>query len=314
MIKVKGVTKYYGPVKAVENVTFTINKGEIAGFLGPNGAGKSTILRIITGVLAPTSGTVEVFGHDVIKDPVEARKKIGYLSENNPLYPDYSPREYLSFIAQVRGVGRVKARVDEVMERVFITDMADRRIQRLSRGYRQRVGLAAAMIGQPEVLLLDEPTVGLDPAQIVEIRELIRSIGRTNTIFLSTHILQEVTQLCNRVVIINQGRIAAVDTQEGLAARASDAGSRQVALLVRNPGERLSEVLLTVQGVRTVASDPPEDGLVRFLVSTEAEKDLRPALAAAAVGAGAELCELQSVHSSLEEIFVKLTSDEGGTR
>jgi len=308
VIKVKNVTKYYGSVKAVENVTFDIDKGEIAGFLGPNGAGKSTVLKIITAILTPTSGSVEVSGLDVTKYPVEVKRKIGYLSENNPLYPDYSPKEYLTFIAKSRGLDKVKQRVDEAMERVFITDVADRRISKLSRGYRQRVGIAASLIGEPDVLLLDEPTVGLDPAQIVEIRELIREIGKTNTIFLSTHILQEVTQLCKKIVIINEGHIVAVDTPEGLSQKLSE--KNQFFMLVRKDSpENLTDKLLDIKGVLTVSVEPEKEDIYKCYITSAPDMEIRPNLVKTIISSGGDLLELRPLMSNLEEVFVRLTRE-----
>jgi ABC-2 type transport system ATP-binding protein len=221
MIEVQNLTKRYGAVTAVDNVTFRAEAGEILGFLGPNGAGKTTTMRVITGYMPATEGKVLVAGHDVFEQPIEAKRRTGYLPETPPLYPDMTVREYLLFVARIKGVPRreISTRVAEAMKRTWVADMASRHCSKLSKGYRQRVGLAQAIIHNPEVLVLDEPTAGLDPKQIIESRQLIRELGGSHTIVLSTHILPEVSQTCQRVVIINKGKVVAVDTPDNLTAR-----------------------------------------------------------------------------------------------
>lgn len=309
MIRIKNLTKNYGPVKAVDAVSFDVNKGEILGFLGPNGAGKTTTLKMITGVLRPTSGTVEIFGNDILEDPVQARSSFGYLPENNPLYPDLNPVQYLSFIARMRNVEDVPAELARVMKMVFITDMAERPIGKLSKGYRQRVGLAAALIGSPAILFLDEPTVGLDPNQIVEIRNLIREIGKTTTIVLSTHILQEVSSTCDRVVIINQGRLVAIDSQEGLRRRVE--GQNRVTLLQKGASDDLIGSLKEIDGVVKVETGSKPDGIQSVQVFVHPQSDIRAQAARMVMQSGGELLELLQDRLSLEEVFLKLTTTEG---
>src|SRR5687767_4321801 len=225
MIEVQNLTKRYGPVTAVNDVTFRVEAGEILGFLGPNGAGKTTTMRIITGYMPASEGQVLIAGHDVFEKPIEAKRRTGYLPESPPLYPDMTVREYLTFVARIKGVARreIGTRVDEAMKKTRVMDMAGRHCAKLSKGYRQRVGLAQAIIHNPDVLVLDEPTAGLDPKQIIETRQLIRELAGSHTIILSTHILPEVSQTCQRVVIINKGRVVAVDTPDNLTARLSGA-------------------------------------------------------------------------------------------
>src|SRR5438309_3763516 len=236
MIKVEGLTKRYARTVAVDNISFEVEKGGIVGFLGPNGAGKTTTMRVLTCFLPPTSGSASVAGFDVLVQPLEVKKRIGYLPESPPLYPEMEVHEYLTFVGRLKGISGsdVAKRVDEVSERCAVADVRTKLIGKLSKGYRQRVGLAQAIIHNPEVLILDEPTSGLDPKQIIETRQLIRSLAGDHTIILSTHILPEVAMTCQRVVIINQGRVVAVDTPEGLTTRLSQ-GAERVALQVRGP-------------------------------------------------------------------------------
>ena len=238
MIEVQHLTKRYGPVTAVDNVSFRVETGEILGFLGPNGAGKTTTMRIITGYMPATEGKVAVAGYDVFEQPIEAKRRTGYLPETPPLYPDMTVREYLNFVARIKGVPRreVSSRVDDAMKRTRIADMAGRHCAKLSKGYRQRVGLAQAILHNPDVLVLDEPTAGLDPKQIIETRQLIRDLGGSHTIVLSTHILPEVSQTCQRVVIINKGKVVAVDTPDNLTARLR--GTETMYLQVAGAGRR----------------------------------------------------------------------------
>jgi ABC-2 type transport system ATP-binding protein len=308
LIKVENITKYYGPCKAVEDVSFTINKGEIVGFLGPNGAGKTTVLKVITGAIEPTSGRVSIFGHDIRKDPLKAKSLIGYLPENNPLYLEFTPRQYLRFIASLKGMSDTSRQIEEVMKAVFITDVKDRLILRLSKGYRQRVGLAAALLGQPEVLLLDEPTVGLDPNQIVEIRNLIKEIGKTNTILLSTHILQEVSTTCDRIIIIHNGRIAAVNTPEELGRQVRQ--ERLIRSSVKSAPDGLREKLAGIPGIIKIETTPADDGVTVFSVWCGHETDPRPEMARRIVTSGGELIELAIQPMSLEEVFMSVTSDK----
>src|SRR5437867_6538807 len=252
MIEVQGLTKRYGPTVAVSEVSFEVRKGEVLGFLGPNGAGKTTTMRVITGYLPPSAGKVRVAGVDVVEEPLEAKQHTGYLPENPPVYPDMTVVEYLAFVARIKGLprGEVKKRVDEVNEKCAITDVRERQIGKLSKGYRQRVGLAQALIHNPDVLILDEPTAGLDPKQIIETRELIRGFAGQHTVVLSTHILPEVSKTCQRVVIINKGRVVAIDTPDNLTHRLQ--GYETVLITAEGPAEEIRERLQRVSGVNMV--------------------------------------------------------------
>jgi gliding motility-associated transport system ATP-binding protein len=312
LVQVDHLTKKYGDVAAITDVTFSAEKGEILGFLGPNAAGKTTTMRILTGFMPPSSGTASVAGYDVVDQPLEARERLGYLPESVPLYTDMTVRNYLSFFAKLRGVSKAKIRdrVDYVMEATRITGEANTIIGKLSKGFRQRVGIAQAMVHNPDVLILDEPTVGLDPRQIIEIRELIRSLRGEHTVILSTHILPEAQMLCDRIVIINEGRIAAVDRPESLTARLRQ--NQQVRLEVRGPAAEVEaqlKALPHVIGVRRGNGATPENA-TEFVVDGEVEKDIREALAGTVVKHGWGLLEMSSVRMSLEDIFLRLTTEE----
>jgi ABC-2 type transport system ATP-binding protein len=310
MIEVQNLTKRYGAVTAVDNVTFRAEPGEILGFLGPNGAGKTTTMRVITGYMPATEGKVIVAGHDVFEQPIQAKRRTGYLPETPPLYPDMTVREYLLFVARIKGVPRreVPARVADAMKRTWVADMANRHCSKLSKGYRQRVGLAQAIIHNPEVLVLDEPTAGLDPKQIIEARQLIRELGGTHTIVLSTHILPEVSQTCQRVVIINKGRVVAVDTPENLTARLR--GSETIYLQVAGPQESVGEALTEISGVTRVTANAGREGVLDIEVDSEKGRDVRRELASTVVTRGWGLLELRPMRMSLEEIFLSLTTEE----
>jgi ABC-2 type transport system ATP-binding protein len=310
MIEVQGLTKRYGPVTAVQDVTFRVEAGEILGFLGPNGAGKTTTMRVITGFMPATEGKVLVAGHDVFEHPIEAKRRTGYLPETPPLYPDMTVREYLNFVARIKGVPRkeIGTRVDDAMRKTWVADMANRHCGKLSKGYRQRVGLAQAIIHNPDVLVLDEPTAGLDPKQIIETRQLIRELGGTHTIVLSTHILPEVSQTCQRVVIISKGRVVAVDTPDNLTARLR--GSETMFMQVAGPETDLAASLNQIPGVTRVATTMAKDGLVNVEVDSERGRDVRRELAAAVVAGGWGLLELRPMRMSLEEIFLSLTTED----
>ena len=304
MIEVDHLTKYYGANAAINDVTFEVDQGEILGFLGPNGAGKTTTMRILTGYMPPSDGTARIAGFDVFKDSLECRKRVGYLPETVPLYPEMTVEAYLDFVAKLRGVGKGRRdRVWGVMERIRIDDRADQLIGKLSRGYRQRVGLAQAIVHDPDVLILDEPTVGLDPRQIIEVRELIRELGRVHTVILSTHILPEVREICNRVIVINKGEIVAVDTIEALETRLQ--GNARVVLHVAQP-DGLASRLADLSGVLGVQEEP--DGV--FTLELDEDIDPRPQIAETVVQAGAGLLELTPIGMSLEDIFLELTTDE----
>ena len=297
MIEVQHLTKRYGAFTAV----------------GPNGAGKTTTMRVLTGYIPATDGRAVVAGYDVFDQPLEAKRRTGYLPETPPLYPDMTVREYLNFVAKIKGVPSKerRARVERVMTRTYTADMASRACGKLSKGYRQRVGLAQALIHNPEVLILDEPTAGLDPKQIIETRRLIKELAGDHTIILSTHILPEVAQTCQRVVIINKGRVVAVDTPANLTARLR--GSETMFVQAEGPAADLTAALQRVNGVTRVAATESRDGVSAFEVDSHAGRDVRRDLAQAVVGGGFGLLELRPMRMSLEEIFLSLTTEEGVT-
>lgn len=302
MIKVSGLTKDYGARRAISNVSFDAQQGEIVGFLGPNGAGKTTTMRILTGYLPPTDGEATVAGYDVVEESLEVRKRVGYLPETVPLYGDMVVFDYLKFMGELRHLPDVEDRVDEVLDMVAMNDRASGYIGNLSKGMRQRVGLAQALLHRPEVLILDEPTIGLDPGQVVEVRALIREIGKDRTVLLSTHMLHEAQNICDRVLIINKGKIVAEDTTENLQARL--VGAERVIVRVR--GEADKELASTIKGIKGVRGvELQEDGAVEFEFASG--KDLRPEVAKQVIKAGYDLLELRPLGMSLEEIFLELT-------
>jgi len=311
LIEVEHLTKSYGQARAVNDISFKVEKGEILGFLGPNGAGKTTTMRILTGYLPATGGTARVAGYDVFDDSMEVRKRIGYLPETPPLYPDMSISDYLAFVARIKGVeaGDLPKRVAEAMKMTNLTDRKDWLIKKLSRGYKQRVGIAQAVVHNPDVVILDEPTVGLDPTQRNEVRNLIKGLAGEHTIILSTHILSEVETTCDRVIIINKGKIAAIDTTENLTSQLK--GGERVKIVVRGEADGLGAALEIVEGVKKVDVESLEHGGgVSVVVESELGLDLRGKIASAVVGAGHELLELRAISLSLEEIFMQLTTDE----
>jgi ABC-2 type transport system ATP-binding protein len=310
VIEVQHLTKRYGPFTAVDDVSFSVGSGEILGFLGPNGAGKTTTMRVITGYMPASEGSVTVAGFDVFTAPIEAKKRTGYLPETPPLYPDMTVRDYLTFVARIKNVPSrdVRTRVDEVMKRTHVADMAARHCGKLSKGYRQRVGLAQALIHNPDVLVLDEPTAGLDPKQIIESRQLIKELGGSHTVVLSTHILPEVSQTCQRVVIISKGKVVAVDTPDNLTARLR--GSETMFLQVHAPGADVAAALTDVPGVTRALATPNEGGVVTLEVDSESGRDVRRELAAAVVTRGWGLLELRPMRMSLEDIFLSLTTED----
>ena len=313
MIEVQHLTKRYGPVTAVDDVSFKAERGEILGFLGPNGAGKTTTMRILTGYMPPSEGKAFVGGFDVQEKPIEAKRRTGYLPETPPLYPDMTVRDYLDFCARIKGVPRAEriSRVKTSMERTRITDVAKRHCGKLSKGYRQRVGLAQALLHNPEVLILDEPTAGLDPKQIIETRRLIKELGGDHTVILSTHILPEVSQTCNRVVIINKGRVVAVDSPDNLTARLR--GTETMLMQVDASGADAGAVLRAVPGVSQVRVAENRETVTSFEVESETGRDVRRELSAAVVNRGWGLLELRPMRMSLEEIFLHLTTEDTAT-
>jgi ABC-2 type transport system ATP-binding protein len=310
MIEVQHLTKRYGRVTAVDDISFKVEPGEILGFLGPNGAGKTTTMRILTGYMPATEGRAIVAGFDVFDQPIEAKRRTGYLPETPPLYPEMTVREYLDFVSRIKGVGAAdrRTRVNAAIERARLDDMVDRHCGKLSKGYRQRVGLAQAILHNPEVLILDEPTAGLDPKQIIETRELIKSLAGDHTIILSTHILPEVSQTCQRVVIISKGRLVAVDTPENLTARLR--GSETLYVEIDGPEDQAVAALQKLEGVTRVSIENRRNGTVGCEVESAKGLDVRRDLARAVVERGWGLLELRSTRMSLEEIFLHLTTEE----
>ncbi len=304
MILVEGLTKDYGSRRAIDTLNFHAENREILGFLGPNGAGKTTTMRILTGYMPPTSGRATVAGFDVVEQSLDVRRRVGYLPETVPLYPEMTVFDYLKFMADLRKLNNAEDRVYDVLDLVHMTDRAEGYIANLSKGMRQRIGVAQALLHEPEVLILDEPTIGLDPAQILEVRNMIRELGRERTVLLSTHILSEAQQVCNRVLIINKGRIVAEDTPENLQSRL--AGAKRVSLRVRGDVEGLEELLAKIPGVLRIFTSG--DGGLEF--ETAPGQDVRPEVARTAVNQGYDLLELRSIGLSLEDIFLQLTREE----
>ena len=311
MIEVQNLTKHYGPVTAIRDVSFSVAPGQIVGFLGPNGAGKSTTMRILSCFMPASSGTARVAGYDVFEQSLEVRRRIGYLPENVPLYTDMRVAPYLDFVAEVKGVGgraERRRRVAEAMERCLITDVQNRLIGKLSKGYRQRVGLAQAVVNNPNVLILDEPTIGLDPRQITEIRALIKSLAGDHTVILSTHILPEVSMVCSGVVIINKGAIVAQGPIDTLVEQFFP--TARVEIEVMAPPAAVQEALRGLAGVRDVAMLSTTDGAARWLVESSRGLDLRGDIFRMAAGQKWELLELKRVGMTLEEVFMRVVAGE----
>ena len=309
MIDVKNLSKNYGSFEAVKDVSFFIDKGEVVGFLGPNAAGKTTTMRILTCYMPATQGSVSVAGFDVFDNPMSVKKRVGYLPEHPPLYPEMTVESYLSFVGKIKGLsGKIlKMKLDKVLERTSTAEVRSNLIANLSKGFKQRVGLAQALIHDPEVLVLDEPTVGLDPKQIIEVRELIKELGEDHTIILSTHILPEVSATCGRVIIINKGKIVAEDTPENLTSGLQ--GQERIEIEVDGPSKKVLAALSKIKGVLKVSEDG-DGSIKRYKIELEKEPDVRKAVAASVVNNGWGLLEMKSSGLSLEEIFLQLTTDE----
>ena len=305
MIRVENLTKYYGKRLAVDNISFNVERGEIVGFLGPNAAGKTTTMRILTGFLAPTQGEVWVAGYDMSKHSLKARQHIGYFPEAMPLYTDMTVRSYLDFSSRLRGLdkNRIKTRIEEVVDICHLEEYVDVLIGKLSKGFRQRVGVAQAIIHEPEVLILDEPTIGIDPIQVAMTRQLIKELGKERTILLSTHILPEASATCERVIIINEGRIIAEDRIENLSSLIS--GSRRIRLEVEGPAEKVVDRLRQIEGVLQVSFKGSH-----YIVECVAGQDFRGKITQTIVQGGWTLLSLESIEMSLEDIFLKLTTEE----
>jgi ABC-2 type transport system ATP-binding protein len=311
MIEVEQLSKSYGPIKAIEDVSFAVEKGEILGFLGPNGAGKSTTMRILTCFMPPTSGTARVAGYDIFKDSLQVRRRIGYVPENAPLYTDMPVVSFLKFVAEVKGLPRRERlrQIGQVMDDCGIKDVQHRYIGKLSKGYRQRVALAQALLGNPDVLILDEPTIGLDPRQIIDIRQLIKGLAGQKTVILSTHILPEVSMTCQRVIIINRGRLVAVDTPENLTTKLQT--SSRLLVRVEGPATDVIRALGAVAGVQTVKEDGSAPGtVVTCIIESKKDRDVRKDVAAAVVRQNWGLLELRPVDLTLEDVFVRLVTEE----
>ena len=311
MIKIKNLVKRYGNKLAVDHISFTVNKGEILGLLGPNGAGKSTTMNILTGYLSATGGEAVIDGFDILDNPIEAKKKIGYLPEIPPLYTDMTVLEYLSFVYELKKVDLKdkKKHLTEIMDTVKITNVKERLIANLSKGYKQRVGLAQALVGNPEVLILDEPTVGLDPQQIIEIRDVIRKLGKQHTVILSSHILQEVQAVCERVVIINKGKVAAIDTPDNLAKTLSN--ENKFSLRIAGDERTVLDLIGAIFGVKYIKSlGRKEKGSIDFIVEAEPNVDVRPLIFNAMAQANFPILSMQTVDLSLEDIFLEVTAKE----
>jgi len=311
LIQVENVTKKYGQRVAVDRLNFTVNRGEILGFLGPNGAGKSTTMNIITGYLSATEGSVKLDGHDILEEPQAVKRQIGYMPELPPLYPDMTVRDYLSFVCDIKGVPRSRRRenLDRSMKLVQISDVGGRLIKNLSKGYKQRVGIAQAIVGTPPVLILDEPTIGLDPQQIIETRNLIRDLGKEHTIILSSHILPEVQAVCSRVLIINKGRIVASDTPENLSRGIS--GDNRLLLRVAGPErEALAAARAVANVVKAECVGSREPDTVDLIVEARREQDVRREVFSAFARASLPLLMMKSMDLTLEEIFLNLITEE----
>lgn len=315
MIEINNLVKRYGDKKSVKGISFTVNDGEVLGFLGPNGAGKTTTMNIITGYLSSTSGTVKVNGHDILEEPELAKKEIGYLPENPPLYNDMTVKEYLNFICDLKGVekARRKNMLDNIVSMVKISDVYDRLIGNLSKGYKQRVGIAQALVGNPSILILDEPTVGLDPNQIIEIRRLIKALSKNHSIVISSHILSEIQEIADRVVIINRGKIAAVDTISDLSKRLS--GQSKILLTFRGPVTDAVTKIRTVKGVSSAVSRVANKfSQIEITISANDTSETRIAIFNLMAREGWPILELRSLDPSLEEIFLNITSGKGGVK
>ena len=309
MIKVSNLSKKYGDHYAVKNLSFEIEKGKVYGFLGPNGAGKSTTMNIMTGYIAASAGDVEIDGHDILKEAEEAKKCIGYLPEMPPLYQDMTVKEYLDFVAELKKVAKAerKKQVEEVMKKTFITDMQGRLIKNLSKGYKQRVGLAQAMIGNPDVIILDEPTVGLDPKQIIEIRELIRELKKEHTVILSSHILSEVAEVCDEIMIIAKGRLVASGSADNLLKELGS--SNTIELTAKGSKKEVSEIIKSIDGVKSCTVDNAAGGCVECFISYDDNKEIRDDLCKKLVSKNIYIYRLLNNSKSLEDIFLELTDD-----
>ncbi|HHU73597.1 MAG TPA: ATP-binding cassette domain-containing protein [Clostridiales bacterium] len=312
MIEVKNLVKRYGDHTAVDHLSFTVDKGQILGFLGPNGAGKSTTMNIITGYISASEGTVTVNGLDIYEEPKEVKKMIGYLPEFPPIYPDMTVYEYLDFVADIKKVKKSekKQMIQDIMEATKITHMSERLIKHLSKGYKQRVGLAQAIMGYPEVIILDEPTVGLDPKQIIEIRELIKELAKKHTVILSSHIMQEVSAVCDTVLIINHGKLVLIDKPENLSSHLGMNGG--IKLSIKGDQKIVTNILKNIDNISKVEEEEAiEDGVCELTVYTKENEDVREAIFLACSKANTPILEMSTIKMSLEDVFLKVTNDSG---
>lgn len=310
MIEINEVTKLYGNLKAVDNISFSVAKGEIVGFLGPNGAGKTTTMRVITGFLYPNHGTVKIAGYDIKENPVEAKRYIGYLPENVPLYNEMNVNDYLSFVADLKNVNKFdkKKHIHEIIKKVGLKKVSNTIIGKLSKGFKQRVGIAQALTGDPAILILDEPTIGLDPNQIIEIRNLIKELGKEKTVILSSHILQEVSALCSRIIIINEGKLVAIDTKESLMEKL-ETGQR-IKLIIDDDFEKAKNKIMEIKGVKEVNLVKSDNSLNEIIVSADKDFDIRKELSKKVINSGFNLFELSKIVMSLEDVFIRLTKEK----
>ena len=317
MIRVENITKKYGSFIAVNNINFEIEEGEIVGFLGPNGAGKSTTMNMITGFIEPTSGRIIVDGYDISKKPKKAKEQIGYMPEGVPLYSDLTVKEFVTYMAELKGVNKKdkKEKVQKVIEATGLNDVQNKLTRNLSRGYKQRVSMAGALVGEPKVIILDEPTVGLDPKQVTEIRALIKELGKTHTVILSSHILSEVSQICNRVIIINKGQIVAIDTPENLEKKVVK--GNPIYVTVEDPEDKMDtikEKLEKVKEIKLVTKN--EDKTKKYIITTENDEDIRKEIFEIFAKEGITIFEMKKADATLEDAFVQLINaeknDEGG--
>ena len=309
MIELNNVTKYFGDYPAITDISFTVNEGEIVGFLGPNGAGKSTTMKIITGFLPPSAGKVSVAGHDVVTDSLAARSNIGYLPETVPLYAEMTVKDYLTFMGKIRGMSRskIRSRIDEVVDLCRLVDYRNSHISKLSKGFRQRVGIAQAILHEPKVLILDEPTIGIDPRQVIETRDLIESLGGDRTVLVSSHLLDEVERMCGRVIIIDHGSIKAEDTPENLQRRLRNVG--RIEVHIKGPEETVSTALSAIRGVENVTFLADLGvGFRSYQIDTKRGDAVRSRITSAIVDGKWELVHMESITMSLEEIFVEVTT------
>lgn len=312
MIKVENMTKKYGNFTAVDNINFEIKEGEIVGLLGPNGAGKSTTMNVITGFIEQTEGKVEIDGFDTIKKPKKARKLIGYMPEGVPLYSDLTVKEFITYMAEIKGVNRkeIKQQVEEVMGKTGLNEVKDKLTKNLSRGYKQRTSLAGALVGNPKLLILDEPTVGLDPKQITEIRNLIKELGKEHTVILSSHILSEVSQICNKVIIINEGKIIAVDTPENLEKQAVQ--DLSIYVTVEDPENKMENIIDKIEGAKSIKLVAEfDDGTKKYLISSEENEKIAKTIFEVLAKEGITIFELKKEEATLEDAFMKII-EKGG--